>query len=123
MFHDWTVDCRTEGSGVTSEHTLEELQTLDIGYGYTSDDGKTWPFRGKGVGMMPSLEQVMATFPDRDFFIDVKSNDADEGVLLAERLAALTADRGGEIAVFGGSRPVGVIRRSHANDATSSSPW
>ena len=60
--------------------------------------------------MMPSLEQVMATFPDRDFFIDVKSNDADEGVLLAERLAALTAGREGEIAVFGGSRPVGVIR-------------
>lgn len=110
VFHDWTVDCRTEGSGVTSEHTLGELQELDIGYGYTADDGKTWPFRGKGIGMMPSLEQVMETFPDRNFFIDVKSNDADEGRLLAERLATLTADRKGEIVVFGGPRPVGVIR-------------
>ncbi len=110
VFHDWTVDCRTEGSGITRQHTLGQLQMLDIGYGYTADGGKTWPFRGKGVGMMPSLEQVMATFPDRDFFIDVKSNDADEGTLLAERLAALTAGREGEIAVFGGSRPVGVIR-------------
>jgi glycerophosphoryl diester phosphodiesterase len=110
VFHDWTVDCRTEGSGVTREHTLEELQKLDIGYGYTSDGGKTWPFRGKGVGMMPSLEQVMATFPDRNFVIDVKSNDTDEGRLLAERLAALSVGREGQIAVTGGPRPVGVIR-------------
>ena len=110
VFHDWTVECRTEGSGVTRERTLEELQKLDVGYGYTSDDGRTWPFRGKGVGMMPSLEQVLTTFPDRDFLIDVKSNDADEGALLAERLATLTAGRAGEIAVTGGSRPVGVIR-------------
>ncbi|MCP4657514.1 MAG: glycerophosphodiester phosphodiesterase, partial [bacterium] len=110
VFHDWTVECRTEGRGVTREHTLEDLQKLDIGYGYTADGGKTWPFRGQGVGMMPSLEQVLATFPDRGFLIDVKSNDADEGRLLAERLEELTPGREGEIAVTGGSRPVGVIR-------------
>jgi glycerophosphoryl diester phosphodiesterase len=110
VFHDWTVDCRTEGSGVTQEHTLEQLQKLDIGFGYTSDDGKSWPFRGKGVGMMPSLEQVLTAFPDRQFLIDVKSNDADEGTLLAERLSALSADREGEIMVTGGFRPVEAIR-------------
>jgi len=110
VFHDWTVDCRTEGNGVTREHTLEALQKLDIGYGYTSDEGKTWPFRGKGVGMMPSLEQVLEAFPDRGFVIDVKSNDADEGELLAERLAALSAGQKVEIVVTGGPRPVGVIR-------------
>ncbi len=110
VFHDWTVDCRTDGSGVTREHTLEELQKLDVGYGYTFDGGKTWPFRGEGAGLMPSLEQVMAAFPDRDFIIDVKSNDADEGALLAERIAELVANREGEIEVVGGARPVGVIR-------------
>ena len=110
VFHDWTLDCHTEGSGVTRDRTLEELQTLDIGYGYTADGGETWPFRGKGVGMMPSLEQVMTTFPDRNFFIDVKSNDPAEGELLAGRLAELIPNRTGEITVFGGPRPVGVIR-------------
>lgn len=110
VFHDWTVDCRTEGSGVTREHTLAELQQLDVGYGYTADGGETWPFRGKGVGMLPSLEQVLATFPDEDFYIDVKSNDAGEGALLAERLAELSANRRAEIMVFGGPLPVGVIR-------------
>ena len=53
VFHDWTLDCRTEGKGVTREHTLAELKALDIGYGYTADGGKTFPFRGKGVGLMP----------------------------------------------------------------------
>ena len=110
VFHDWTLDCRTEGSGPTREHALEQLQTLDVGYGYTADGGETWPFRGKGVGMVPSLEQVLTAFPERDFFIDVKSNDPEEGELLAARLAEWTAGRPGKIAVLGGSRPVGVIR-------------
>lgn len=55
VFHDWTVDCRTNGTGVTREHTLASLQSLDIGHGYTSDGGETYPFRGKGTGLMPSL--------------------------------------------------------------------
>ncbi len=59
VFHDWVLDHRTDGKGVTREHTLEELKKLDVGYGYTSDNGKTYPFRGKGVGLMPSLEEVL----------------------------------------------------------------
>ena len=61
VFHDWTLDCRTNGSGVTREHALAELRPLDLGYGYTADGGKTFPFRGKGVGLMPTLDQVLAT--------------------------------------------------------------
>ncbi len=109
VFHDWTVDCRTEGSGVTRDHTLADLQQLDIGHGYTADGGKNWPFRGKGVGMMPSLAEVLARFPDRDFIIDIKGNDRDEGRLLAERLAVLIVDRPGEIAVYGGPDAVEAI--------------
>ncbi|SDE23630.1 Glycerophosphoryl diester phosphodiesterase family protein, partial [Priestia aryabhattai B8W22] len=55
VFHDWTVDCRTNGKGVTRDYTMAELKKLDIGYGYTADGGKTYPFRGKGVNLMPSL--------------------------------------------------------------------
>ena len=43
LFHDWTVDCRTDGQGDTRDLTLAELKTLDIGYGYTADGGKTFP--------------------------------------------------------------------------------
>jgi glycerophosphoryl diester phosphodiesterase len=111
VFHDWTVDCRTNGTGVTREHTLASLQALDIGYGYTPDGGQTYPFRGKGVGLMPSLEEVLMIFPNRNLIINVKSNDPQEGKRLADRLADLPAERQQQLMVYGGDRPVSIIRR------------
>ena len=110
VFHDWTLDCRTNGTGVTREHTLAHLQSLDIGYGYTADSGQTYPFRGRGVGLMPSLDEVLATFPERQLIINIKSNDPEEGILLADSLARLPRDRRRQIRVYGGKRPVAIIR-------------
>lgn len=78
VFHDWTLECRTNGFGVTRSRDLAYLKGLDIGYGYTADGGATFPFRGKGVGMMPTLEEVYRAFPDKQFLINVKSNRAQE---------------------------------------------
>jgi glycerophosphoryl diester phosphodiesterase len=33
VFHDWTLDCRTEGTGLTRERSMRYLKTLDIGCG------------------------------------------------------------------------------------------
>ena len=84
VFHDWTLDCRTDGRGVTREQTMAYLRKLDVGYGYTADGGRTFPFRGKGVGMMKSLHEVLSTFPDRAILINIKSRDSTE----SERLVA-----------------------------------
>jgi glycerophosphoryl diester phosphodiesterase len=110
VFHDWTVDCRTNGKGVTREKTLAELKALDIGYGYTSDGGLTFPFRGMGVGLMPTLDEVLATFPDKRFLINVKSRDAEEGRQLAARLGQLSQDQRARLAVYGGNEPVQALR-------------
>lgn len=110
VFHDWTLDCRTNGSGLTREQPLDSLQTLDIGYGYTADGGQTYPFRGQGVGMMPSLKEVLAAFPDCSFLIDVKSQVPSDGALLADRLAVLAPERQEQIMVYGGGRAVIEIR-------------
>jgi glycerophosphoryl diester phosphodiesterase len=110
VFHDWTLDCRTNGKGVTREHTLDELKKLDIGYGYTYDNGKTYPFRGKGVGMMPSLDEVLAHFPEQSFLIHVKSNDPEEGKQLARYLSALPETRLKQLAVYGGDQPIEALR-------------
>ncbi|NEQ45508.1 MAG: glycerophosphodiester phosphodiesterase [Leptolyngbya sp. SIOISBB] len=110
VFHDWTVDCRTNGTGVTREQTLASLQSLDIGYGYTSDGGKTYPFRGQGIGLMPSLDEVLTTFANHNLIINIKSNDPREGKLLAERLAQLSPERQKEIMVYGGALPVSIIQ-------------
>lgn len=83
VFHDWTVGCRTEGSGAVRDLDWAEVSALDIGYGYTSD-GVTFPFRGEGVGLMPSLEEVFDAFPGGRFLINFKSNDVAEATLLHE---------------------------------------
>ena len=49
VFHDSTLEYRTEVKGEIGNYTMAELKQLDIGYGYTADGGKTFPFRGKGV--------------------------------------------------------------------------
>ncbi len=73
VFHDWTVDCRTNGKGRTRDHDLSYLKTLDIGYGYTADGGKTFPFRGQFVGAMPTLQEVLIEFPDTYFVVNMKT--------------------------------------------------
>lgn len=115
VFHDWTVDCRTNGHGVTREHTLAELKKLDIGYGYTADGGKTYPFRGKGMGLLPSLHEVLERFPDKPFLIHVKSSDPKEGEELARFLAKLPSERLGQLAVYGADEPIAALKKALPN--------
>lgn len=109
VFHDWTLGCRTNGEGVTRDFSLDELQKLDIGYNYTADQGATFPFRGKGIGLMPSLDDVFKQFPDQALLIHVKSNDPTEGVMLAEYLSKLPAERRANLAVYGGDAPIATL--------------
>jgi glycerophosphoryl diester phosphodiesterase len=110
VFHDWTLDCRTDGHGVTRAQPLATLRSLDIGYGYTADGGRTFPFRHQGVGLMPTLDEVLAAFPGRRFLINVKSDDPAEGELLAERLARLAPEQRRRLMSYGGERPMAVLR-------------
>lgn len=110
VFHDWTLDCRTDGTGVTREHAMAELKKLDIGYGYTADGGKTFPFRGKAVGLMPSLTEVLVKFPGRRFLINIKSNDPAEGAKLASMLQRLPPERRGELMAYGGDKPITTLK-------------
>jgi glycerophosphoryl diester phosphodiesterase len=105
VMHDWTVDCRTEGQGVTEELEMAYLKTLDLGYGYSADDGKTFPLRGKGAGMMPTLPEVLARFPDRQFLVNFKSNRIEEGEALAQLVAAHPEWRNAIWGSYGGDPP------------------
>ncbi|CAI9416643.1 hypothetical protein ANOBCDAF_03773 [Pleomorphomonas sp. T1.2MG-36] len=105
VLHDWTIDCRTEGHGVTEETPWTTLKTLDVGYGYTADGGKTFPLRGKGVGLMPRLEDVYAAFPEGSFLVNFKSRRVEEGEALAAMLNADPTARAATFGVYGGSEP------------------
>ncbi len=106
VFHDWTLDCRTNGHGVTRNQSMAYLRTLDIGYGYTADGGRTFPFRGKGIGLMPSLNEVLRSFPKGRFLINIKSNDPNEGRLLAAALRKQPFEALDRLMVYGGDAPI-----------------
>jgi len=88
IFHDWTLDCRTEGKGETRSKTLAELQALDPGYGYTADGGKSFPLRGRHKDHIPSLEEALANLPATAIRYNFKSRDPAEADLLAAALKA-----------------------------------
>jgi glycerophosphoryl diester phosphodiesterase len=115
VFHDWTLDCRTNVHGVTKDYTMAELKKVDIGYGYTADNGKTYPFRGKGIGLMSSLTEVLAHFPNQELLIDIKSSDPKEGELLASYLAKLSKARQSKLTVYGGDEPIAALKEKLPN--------
>lgn len=91
---------------------MAELKQLDLGYGYTAGQGKTYPFRGKGIGLMPTLDEVLTHFPDESFLIHIKSNDPREGELLAYYLSRLPDERLDNLTIYGGDQPVAVLKEN-----------
>lgn len=73
--HDDTVDRTTDGTGPAGSYTLAELRRLDAGYRHRLDGG--FPFRGKGL-RVPTLGEVLATFPEVGVVVDIKEDDLEE---------------------------------------------
>jgi glycerophosphoryl diester phosphodiesterase len=109
LFHDNALECRTNGAGWVSEHTLAELKTLDVGYGYTADDGKSFPLRGKGVGLMASLEEALVAHPSSRFLIQIKDGDRRVGDIMVAYLEERGFAQWNRVAFFGSARPVSRI--------------
>ncbi|MFC7531414.1 glycerophosphodiester phosphodiesterase family protein [Actinoplanes sp. GCM10030250] len=109
-FHDATLECRTDGRGTIGENTMAELRKLDVGHGYTADGGDTFPFRGKGIGLMPTVPEVFAAAGDRELKLDMKRDDAADGRAVAEFLATVTPEVRDRTAVAGGDAAVAAVR-------------
>lgn len=87
VFHDWMLECRTNGRGNVKDHTVDYLKTLDIGYGYTYD-GTTYPFRGKGIGKIRTLTEIVKAFPGKKLLLDNKNgNDLKTAQLIVDTLS------------------------------------
>ncbi|HEX8239774.1 MAG TPA: glycerophosphodiester phosphodiesterase family protein [Allosphingosinicella sp.] len=100
-FHDWTVDCRTEGHGAVRELSLAQLKKLDVGYGYTPDGGKTHPLRGRGVGGMPTVEEVLREVPKMRLIFHFKSKDPGDADALIAALRRAGAAIDGRFGFYG----------------------
>ncbi len=87
--HDATVDRTTDGKGSVAEIKLSELRKLDAGYRWTTDGGKTYPYRGKGV-QVPALGEVFKRYPRLRMVIEMKVRTPE----FAQSLCRLTRDAG-----------------------------
>ncbi|MNO49597.1 Glycerophosphoryl diester phosphodiesterase precursor [compost metagenome] len=102
VFHDFTLKYRTNGKEEVEDYTMDELKKLDVGYRYTADNGATYPFRGKGIGMMPSLDEVFAAFPDKEFLIHDKDGDMETTKVLWDTyLSTMSRNQLDLITVYG----------------------
>jgi len=109
VFHDATLECRTDGKGTIATHTMADLRKLDAGFGYTADGGATYPLRGTGTGLIPTVPEVVAAFPGREVKLDLKRDDPADGELLASYLATLPPDRLSMLTVTGGDQAVAAV--------------
>ena len=83
--HDATLDRTTNGTGAIREQLLSEIQTLDAGYRWSSDDGATHPFRGKGF-RIPTMEEVFQRFPHMRLNVEIKQSSTPLSAPLCQML-------------------------------------
>ncbi|HEX9037719.1 MAG TPA: glycerophosphodiester phosphodiesterase [Ktedonobacterales bacterium] len=109
VFHDYTLERTTDGTGTVSALTLDELRRLDAGYRFTTDGGVTYPWRGKGVTIL-TLAEVFERFPGVRINIEIKVGDEAND----RRFALLLRDRGWEERAMVGSFDNTTIARFRA---------
>lgn len=113
VFHDYTLEYRTNGKGNVADHTMDELRQLDVGYGYTADNGKTYPLRGKGTGLMVSIEDVFRIFPDKEFLVHIKDGGEEIGPVLLKFLKTLDESQISNISVYGNDPALDLLREHY----------
>jgi glycerophosphoryl diester phosphodiesterase len=89
IFRDARLECRTNGTGAVAERDLAYLRTLDIGYGYSQDGGRTFPQRGLGIGAMPTVEDVLHFYRTMVLVFDLPDARAADATVAAFRRAGV----------------------------------
>lgn len=106
VFHDDRLECRTNGKGPVYRQTLAYLQTLDIGYGYTHDNGESFPLRGLGLSKIPSLIDILDQHPTKQFLIHLKSGSHLDSRLIIKVLNSLKEEQRSLLMIYGAEKSV-----------------
>ena len=120
VMHDATVERTTDGRGRVEELSLAELRRLDAAHRWTPDGGKTYPLRGRGVGV-PTLQEVFEKLPRVRFNIEPKD---ESGAAVKSLCEIIRAHGAGERVVVGSFRQslIEEFRRACPGVATSAGP-
>ncbi len=69
--HDEDLERACGRDGRVSELAYAEVARADAGYTFSADDGRSFPFRGRGIAI-PRLIDVLAAFAATRFVIEIK---------------------------------------------------
>lgn len=105
IWHDDTLERLTADDGLVSDKTYKELIIIDTGTRFTMDDGKTFPFRGKGV-TIATLDEVLKENPYMRFNVDLK----DDNIELIEEFAKVVRKNNAQNRVLGASFHNNIIK-------------
>jgi glycerophosphoryl diester phosphodiesterase len=73
VMHDPTVDRTTDGVAAVEALTLDEIRRLDAGARFTTDAGRSFPYRGRGIGV-PTFAEVLEALPtDVPILVEIKT--------------------------------------------------
>ena len=91
LMHDATLDRTTGERGAVAHRKLAELQCIDAGYRFTTDGGKTFPWRDRGASILAFDDAIDALPPTLPLIIEVKVATATEPLRQAIRRHALSS--------------------------------
>jgi len=95
VIHDNSVARTTGRRGRVENMTLAELQRLDAGRKFSTDYGRTYPYRDRGL-KIPTLAEVLESFPRMGMTLELKRTR--EGV--ANAVARLLEQKGASTRVI-----------------------
>lgn len=111
IFRDSDLSRRTNGQGLVEKRPLRYLKNLDIGYGYTFDNGNTFPFRGRGVGKLPTLAEVLQRFPDKRFLLHHRDGLQGTANILISLIRNFTPEQQERLCYLGSAETHAYIRK------------
>jgi glycerophosphoryl diester phosphodiesterase len=79
VIHDDTVDRTTNGFGAVADLSFDEIRELDAGFQFSPDEGRSFPFRGRGE-KVPTLREVLVEFPTQRVNVEIKAGSAQRPV-------------------------------------------
>lgn len=117
IWHDDTLEKLNGKDGLVSDKTYKELMAMDAGRFFTTDGGKSFPFRGKGVKIL-TLDEALKALPKMRFNIDLKDNN----INLVYEFARIIRANNAQNRVLGASFHNSVIKqiRIHIPEIASS---
>ena len=119
VFHDWKLDCATNITGAINKLSFKEIENVDAGFGYTYDDGVTFPFRGIGF-KVSKLETFYSLYPKYKFWLNLKNNDKRSFNVLYTYLSNLPPFMTGRTMVMTSSKGIDWFRGKDLNIRTAS---